>query len=266
MNVVAVTLPKLAVLALYLRIFVGRAFKYTCYATTAVLCVACLINIFTLVFECHPRQKPWTPSLAGHCDDIQAHYRYASVPSILTDVMILILPIPMVLRLQTSKRNKIAMLMTFLFGSLFVLLFPSFGITLQLTNNRGLVTAILRFVTYFQVKFDQDATWKGVVYFMYAIIEPSIYLISACLLSCRSLVKYILHESRLFPGIGNALQRLIRSLGCVRRRHQHCVELDSVSDHPSDCPQLRETDGTHNALNGFKHTGSVEVSARSREV
>lgn len=117
-NACAFTLPKLAVLALFLRIFPTKGVRYSCYATGTILILAWIINEFTLIFQCTPRAKLWNHSLPGHCNNVEAHIRYASVPNIFTDVVMLIIPIPPVLRLHAPLKTKIAILSTFAIGSL----------------------------------------------------------------------------------------------------------------------------------------------------
>lgn len=115
------TVPKLGILALYLRIFVTKWARYACYATAAILVIAAFANLFTIIFQCHPQAKAWDPTIeTGGCNDIQAHLRYGSVPNILTDVIMLIIPIPIVARLHATRRSKAAIMITFGVGSVYV--------------------------------------------------------------------------------------------------------------------------------------------------
>lgn len=62
----------------------------------------------------------WDKSqLHGWCIPQEPHLRYGtSLTDIVTDVVMLILPIPLVWNLQTSRKVKIGLMVTFLTGSM----------------------------------------------------------------------------------------------------------------------------------------------------
>jgi hypothetical protein len=45
-------------------------------------------------------------------------FRYGSIPNLVTDVVVLILPLPLVWGLHVSSKEKIGLLVTFLLGSM----------------------------------------------------------------------------------------------------------------------------------------------------
>ncbi|KAF4631137.1 hypothetical protein G7Y89_g6997 [Cudoniella acicularis] len=91
----AVSFPKMSVLVLYLRIFIDRFSKICCWALLGVISLTCIINVFTLGFQCNVPEAAWELTLPGrHCTNIQAHLTYSGIPNIVTDIAMLILPIP----------------------------------------------------------------------------------------------------------------------------------------------------------------------------
>ena len=50
----------------------------------------------------------------GHCNNIEAHFIYASIPNIVTDVAMILLPIPVVWNLHVPRHVKLGLVMTFL--------------------------------------------------------------------------------------------------------------------------------------------------------
>ena len=114
----AVALPKLAILYVFLTIFVDKLTRVCCYVTGAILILIPLVMVPVVVFQCHPINSLWDHNINGTCVDIALFFRYASIPNILTDVMMLVLPIPTVWRLQTSRRVKAGLFGTFLLSSL----------------------------------------------------------------------------------------------------------------------------------------------------
>lgn len=114
----SVILPKLAVLSLYISIFNRhRASRITCYVTGFLMignCIGCAAAGFAV---CTPLRKLWDPQVDGHCVNINAWFRYSRIVNIVSDVIMLVLPIPHVIRLQSTMRLKIGLLITFLLGS-----------------------------------------------------------------------------------------------------------------------------------------------------
>ena len=116
----AVTFPKIAILAVFLRIFIDKPSRMICYIMIVVTVITCVINISLSIWQCSPPAYAWNKKIAGgRCDvDVEAHLRYGSVPNIVTDVVMLILPLPLIWTLRTSARIKWGLTVTFATGSL----------------------------------------------------------------------------------------------------------------------------------------------------
>lgn len=84
-----------------------------------ILIAASIANTIVSLAACKPFEANYNPTLPGaKCIDKEAFYIWTSLPNILTDVVMLVLPLPIVWRLQNTKRVKIALTFTFLVGSL----------------------------------------------------------------------------------------------------------------------------------------------------
>ena len=119
MYLAAVLFPKLAILAIYLRIFISRPYRVACWVLGAFL----IINWFTFTvaafFMCSPLEYLWNKRIiGGRCFDINLFYRLSAFPNIATDVIMLVLPLPVVWKLQTSQNVKIGLTITFATGSM----------------------------------------------------------------------------------------------------------------------------------------------------
>jgi len=115
----AIAFPKLSICALYLRIFAKPNYRVVVWIT-AGLVVANAIGSFVPAFViCVPLEYLWNRKLpgGGHCIDANAWYRWASLMNIITDLIMLVLPIPLLMELQTSKKTKLGLLFTFSLGS-----------------------------------------------------------------------------------------------------------------------------------------------------
>ncbi|TGO51455.1 hypothetical protein BCON_0161g00280 [Botryotinia convoluta] len=189
----AVSFPKMSILVLYLRVFVDRFSRICCWTLLGVISISAVVNVLTVGFQCNVPSAAWDNTIpGGHCNNIQAHLTYSGIPNILTDVAMLILPIPVVRRLHVAKHVKIGITMTFLVASV------------------GLVTAIIRFVQFFLNTYRSDPTYNAAPLIIWIVVETSIYLISGCLLACRQvLARFVTsrYVSVIYSWLQNATKR-----------------------------------------------------------
>lgn len=118
----ALAVTKVSALLFLSRIFPKRQspawFNYAIYATHA-LNVAWLIGIiFGTVFQCNPVQKGWSPMMDGKCGSTNALWLGSAVPSVVIDLVILLLPLPRIWGLQMSRAKKGGITLVFLLGYL----------------------------------------------------------------------------------------------------------------------------------------------------
>lgn len=113
-------LAKLAVCILYKRIFPQRAMVIIINITMFLLVGASLGGGLADLFGCTPFKAHWgtAEEQKAHCVNTEALFVWGSFPNIVTDVILLMLPMPMVWSLKVNNRLKIVLVMTFLFGSM----------------------------------------------------------------------------------------------------------------------------------------------------
>ena len=68
--------------------------------------------------------KVWNPTLPGYCNNLEAHLIYGGIPNTITDVAMLLLPLPALSKLNVEKHVKVGVIATFLIGLLYVLTVP----------------------------------------------------------------------------------------------------------------------------------------------
>lgn len=105
---------------LYRRIFEKPRSRIVIWAVL-VACIAWLVSIFfSSIFQCYPVSKAWdaTHMAPGSCIDQLSFFIASAATDLLTDVMILSLPVPMVFKLQMPLRRKLAVSGMFLLGAL----------------------------------------------------------------------------------------------------------------------------------------------------
>lgn len=115
----AFTLPRLSILAMYLRIFTIRAYRVTVYILALMMVMLYVTTLFTSFLKCQPLAYSWDKSIPdGHCINVNEYYRWITFPNIFIDAVILLLPLPVIWRLHISKSQKIGLTVTFLTGSM----------------------------------------------------------------------------------------------------------------------------------------------------
>ena len=120
-------LAKLGTLLQIKRIFGGvRGVKtYLFWATSVVLAIvtsAYVATILLLIFACNPTKKAWTPYLDGKCHDNAAGI-VSGIVNVVSDFLIISLPIWEIYKLQMSLQKKIGV--GAVFGTGLLLVTPS---------------------------------------------------------------------------------------------------------------------------------------------
>lgn len=90
----------------------NRTYAIILYIVMALVTISQLIFTFLLSFACSPVAKQWDPSIPGTCIDTLSSYFALGGTSLAWDVLIIILPFPILRRLQLDKRNKVRRPMT----------------------------------------------------------------------------------------------------------------------------------------------------------
>ena len=94
-------------------------FRIFAYIVGAIVLGHGLGVLLAAIFQCSPIAHTWDRTIAGgSCFNQEAFYRYVSLPNIMTDVLILVMPLPYVWKLHTRIGQKVALTGVFLLGSL----------------------------------------------------------------------------------------------------------------------------------------------------
>jgi hypothetical protein len=115
----AVVFPRLSILASYLRIFLKRSYRYTAYGLAILIILTGLASIITSFATCKPFSARYQglESMGAHCYNTIPVFRWLIFVNILVDIVMMVLPLPIIWALQLSKKERIALMMIFLLGS-----------------------------------------------------------------------------------------------------------------------------------------------------
>ena len=118
----AVVFPKLAILAIYLPVFTSRPYRIACWILFGILVANWFAFTVATCLQCRPLEYLWNQSNPdGHCYNIELLYRLSALPNSFTDEVMLVLPLPVLWKLHSSKTVKIGLIITFATGSMYVL-------------------------------------------------------------------------------------------------------------------------------------------------
>jgi hypothetical protein len=109
---------KISIILLYMRVFTGKRFRWSCYACLSYCGMSLTAFTFALAFQCNPVQSVWNRFISGQCIDVNIVGYVGAVLSIVEDVVLMVLPIPELRKLQISGRKRIAVSLMFILASL----------------------------------------------------------------------------------------------------------------------------------------------------
>lgn len=115
-------LTKITLCIFYSRLSPLRGYQIAVW-TTVFICAGAYTGIFfSLVFACKPIAASWDPLLfpIGVCINRGAIYIATAVIGVVTDVILIAIPIPTIWRLQMPRKQKIGLTVIFGIGSMCV--------------------------------------------------------------------------------------------------------------------------------------------------
>ncbi|KAF2732414.1 hypothetical protein EJ04DRAFT_554059 [Polyplosphaeria fusca] len=175
--VLSIPCPKLAMLCLYFRLFRTKTAHYLLYTTGLIVITTCVFGFISAFANCRPFTAFWNDPQHAHCTmNTMTAFRYYSIPNIVTDVIMLLIPIPALWRLNVGTLVKIGVFLTFVVSTI------------------GIVTAVLRFVSFANNYMFVDITFRSISNISWSIVEPGVYLVAATIPTLRPLVRRMFRE------------------------------------------------------------------------
>ncbi|MCJ1396740.1 hypothetical protein MMC18_009632, partial [Xylographa bjoerkii] len=171
---------KISLLLLYRYLFTSKRLHLWINITIAFMLAWGIAVLGGSIFSCNPMNAFWNFQLQGtpgvYCINFQAFYISVAVPNLLTDVLILGMPIRQVWKLHMDRRSKIALTFIFLLGSFVI------------------VASIVRLVSLTQINVTDD-TYTLVGIANWSSIEFAMAVVSASLPTLRPLVNKLTPKS-----------------------------------------------------------------------
>ncbi|KAK6215392.1 integral membrane protein [Colletotrichum tabaci] len=164
---------KVSALALYMRLGDFTLRKLAAVMLGVVGCQAGA-NVLVCIFQCSPVQAAYDIAILAadkKCIDINAFYLANAAVNILTDILTYTLPIPLVIKLQVPKQQKVGL-----------------GVILCL-GLFACISSIIRITFIPDMLVNEDATWAISQPMYWSVIETNIGILAASIPSMKVIAK-----------------------------------------------------------------------------
>lgn len=163
---VGFTLVKLSIIALYRQLFPTRLMLVSTTILAILVTMWGIALVLVSIFSCNPIRGFWDHSIPSQCINSQWFFIGNSIPNILTDAVLLCLPMRDIWRIQLDRQSKVAVSVLFALGS-FVIIASGLRIHFMLTLDPN------------------DLTWSYVGGELWTGIELDIGVVCCCLATSR---------------------------------------------------------------------------------
>jgi fucose permease len=179
---------KTSLLVFYLRMSKNTQsiLRIASYITLAIVNIDGVVLTFLNAFQCSPVSAAYDPSIyTAQCLSIVTLYLCSAPVNIITDLAILVLPIPVLTGMQLPQRQKTILVLTFALGI--------FVTTVDVVRIYYLQQASSdQMATHEKLGTASDFAYNASTAFMWSAVEVNVVIICACIPTMKPLVKRIL--------------------------------------------------------------------------
>ncbi|KAG7136444.1 hypothetical protein HYQ45_005996 [Verticillium longisporum] len=178
--VICLSLAKLSILCFFLRIFPNRVFRIITYSVMIFIGMSTTVFVFLQIFQCSPIEYNWLgwKGTFGsfRCLNVNTLVYTAAGFSIAQDVIILVLPLPLLFGLNMSWRSKVGIVIMFSLG-VFIL-----------------ITSCIRLQYIVHFARSTNPTWDYTDTLIWTGLEVSVSLLVTSLPAIRMLVNRVVPD------------------------------------------------------------------------
>lgn len=113
------SLVKTSIMLFYFRIFgKKKSFRISTFTVMTIVWLWAISVVLETFLLCRPLEYNWNTTIDGVCGERNATYVVAGTLNLVTDLMVMALPIPHIWKLQLSIPKKLALSLIFCMGLL----------------------------------------------------------------------------------------------------------------------------------------------------
>ncbi|MCJ1403436.1 hypothetical protein MMC11_006659 [Xylographa trunciseda] len=187
----ALLMTKISLLILYHRIFITPGFRLATKVLGVVMILWWIGTFLADTLICIPISSNWDPTVPAHCGNKQLLAKIPPIPWIATDLIVLLMPVPMVWKLHLPRLQRIGLAGLFLLGGL------------------ATFASCYRYSLLFYQP--EDVTYNLIPASIWTIIEIDVTIITVCLIVSRPWLLRIF-PSRLVSLVHKKLASVRKSL------------------------------------------------------
>lgn len=166
----AVCLPKVSILMLYVKVFAVPFFILSARISGVVVILLGLATILGALLQCQPFAYNWDQTIeGGHCGDQVLSFKITASINVILDVVVLFLPMPYLYGLEMACRKKVILIVTFA-GGFITCIFSALRIAAVVNMDYA------------------DLTYLAGLPSIYSVIEPALIITLACVPVLRPLL------------------------------------------------------------------------------
>ncbi|KAF2727388.1 hypothetical protein EJ04DRAFT_582063 [Polyplosphaeria fusca] len=163
-------LTKFALIFLCIRVFGPSTWRFACYAVLTFVSVYTFWAIANSIVPCYPIERYWDKSVAGWCFPNAVLWFVNASLNIFTDLLVVVLPIPGIIRLQLPRKQKIGVSLVFALG-FFVC-----------------IISIVRLYALQIGSYTKDPTYDNFAIAIWSVVEVNAAIVGACLPTLKPLI------------------------------------------------------------------------------
>ncbi|KAK2059767.1 integral membrane protein [Colletotrichum caudatum] len=188
---------KASICAFYYRIFCYQWFRLAIRIFAVLMVIHGTLFLFLVMFQCVPISAVWDRSIDGRCLNLTAISFSGASTAILEDVLLMIFPIPALIKLSMGPKKKIGLMLLFGFGSF------------------AIIASIIRLKYLVLFSHSYDPTWDYFNSSVWSAIEVNSAMICGSLPAIYPLIKKI---SDAFDGIRHNVESVGNKASTVTKQ------------------------------------------------
>ncbi|KAI1923664.1 hypothetical protein LOY89_000469 [Ophidiomyces ophidiicola] len=197
-SVLIMTFVKLSILASYLRISkTAKSLRYATWVMIGVITAWGVAFAFSLFFACVPLRHYWDHFSDHHCSNEAGRIMTTSISNLVSDVLVLALPIPTFCKMHLPIREKVILIILMNLILMYEYLHYEYLHYPVLAFFFACAASIVRaYYTYVVVARTYDVTWIGYKVWLWSSLEGNLLVICASVPTLRPFAR------KYFPRLG----------------------------------------------------------------